>query len=410
MPKTIKFWLMPNADYETKKLIDRELAHFHRKNPDIQVETRVIPWMHAWSNIMQACKDKSGVDILMLGTTWVQTLAYLGSIRKIDDLGEADGNFSKEYIRMCTYDKKLWAVPWFCEANVLFYRKDHLEKIGVSPYEIETWDGFAAACGKLRKLSGKAHTAFPLGFTIQPDQTFAQVLSCFIWSHGGDFISRDGKHPLLASTDVYRGLKKLLKFITGEYIDPASLHISTGEVIGDFFCHNAYTFIISSPWPIRVYLNPSSPAFIGNKQNENFGLMNLPGGPSGRFNFTGGSTLAVTSFSQHQRDSVKVVEFLSSAESQERYCRAIDAIPARTDAAINLPLLRGKEAIFKEAVAVYGRSFPTHLLWGSIERIVISGMSFAFGEFVKNRNEAAFKKNLRELDKEISRIFRIFGE
>lgn len=410
MTKNLKFWLMPNADYDTKKLIDRELSHFHRTNPEIRVETRVIPWMHAWPDIMQACKEKSGVDIMMLGTTWVQTLAYLGALKRIEDTEGVSGKFSQEYIRMCTFDKKLWAMPWFCEANVMFYRKDHLEKAGIPVQEVETWDGFMSACAALKRAFLKKKGIYPIGFTVQPDQTFAQALSCFVWSYGGDFISSDGKKPLLGSGGVEKGLRMLRKFITSGYIDPASLHISTGEVIADFFCRDAYTFIISSPWPIRVYLNPSSSSFVGRGKTGNFGIMNIPGGPAGRFNFTGGSTLAVTSFGTHQKESMKVVDFLSTAESQERYSRAIDAIPARTDAEINLPLLQGMEGIFKDAVAGYGRSFPTHLLWGSIERIVISGMSYAFGEFVRNRSEAEFRKNLRELDKEIGRIFRIFGE
>lgn len=404
MTKNLNFWVMPNADLDTKKLIDRELSRFSRLHPSIRVTSRVIPWLHSWPEIMKACKEKDGVDALMLGTTWVQTLAYLKALRPLDGEHIATGGFIREYLKLSGYGKRLWALPWFCEANVMFYRKDLLEQLGVEPESIRTWNDFSAVCARLRKACP------PLGFSLQPDQTFAQNLSCFIWSHGGDFISPDGKSFPIADKKALKGFSMLLSLISKGYVSRDSLNISTGEVIGDFFFRGAYAFIISSPWPIRLYLNPESPLYVGRERDGKFGIMNIPGGPAGRFNFTGGSTLAVTSFSRHQEEAVMLVKFLASAQSQERYCRSIGMLPARTDAKIHLPLLQGKESIFEAAVSKYGKSFPPHPLWGSVERIVISGMSYALNGYVKDRRMSRFVASLREVGTEIDRIFKIFGE
>jgi multiple sugar transport system substrate-binding protein len=410
MTKNLNFWVMPNADLDTKKLIDRELSRFTLLHPHIQVTSRVIPWLHSWPEIMKACKEKFGVDALMLGTTWVQTLAYLKALKPLDGEHINTGGFIREYLRLSTHGKRLWALPWFCEANVMFYRKDHLEQAGTKPENIRTWNDFTALCAKLKKTVYAGKTTAPVGFSIQPDQTFAQNLSCFIWSHGGDFISANGKSFPIADKKALRGFTTLLSLISRGYVSKDSLNISTGEVIGDFFSRGAFTFIISSPWPIRLYLSPESPLYIGKEKAGKFGIMNLPGGPAGRFNFTGGSTLAVTSFSAHQEEAVMLVKFLASAQSQERYCKSIGMLPARLDTKIHLPLLKGREEVFEAAVSKYGKSFPPHPLWGSVERIVISGMSYALSGYCKDRNTKRFVASLREVGTEIDRIFKIFGE
>ncbi len=75
---------MPNGGFESKQTIERELAFFKKQNPKIEVEYEILSWSRAWFQLMQAIKEKSGPDIIQIGTTWIGTLGYLGAVHKLD--------------------------------------------------------------------------------------------------------------------------------------------------------------------------------------------------------------------------------------------------------------------------------------------------------------------------------------
>lgn len=408
--KTLKFWATPIGDFDTKSIIDRELSHFCRVNKGIKVELEVIPWLTAWSRIIDAFKRKVGVDALMIGTTWVKTLSYLGALRNLDGFSINKNKFIPAYIDVCTYNKSLWAVPWSCDAKLLYYRKDHLAKAGIEPSGLDTWDKFNEACAKLARLRPGGKRVSPLGFSIQKENVLAHDLADFIWPAGGDFISSDGKKPMLNDPLSRSGLKELLNLISSGYISESSLHMGFGDVAASFFCKGAYTFFISGPWINRVFLNPRVSTYIGHEAAKQIGIAIIPGSDHGRFNFCGGTTIALSSFCENQKEAGALIEFLAGAESQKRCCRNINAMPGRRDVDIALPLMGEYKDVYKEAVAKYGRHFPPHQLWGSIEQLIIHSMSDALNEYANKLDEGAFFRNVREINGEMEKLFTLFGD
>jgi multiple sugar transport system substrate-binding protein len=405
--KTLKFWVIPNADFDTKAIIEKELNNFRRLHKGIEVECEVIPWIFAWSRIMKAAKEKAGVDVLMLGSTWVQTLAHIGALMNLDGLGIDKESFIPSYVDVCTYHKSLWAIPWFCEAKLLYYRKDHLAKAGIDPAELDNWDGFIKACARLSAARRGGKNTFPMGFSIQSEPVLAQDLACFIWAYGGDFVTRDGKGSMLSDQSTRNGLKKLLRLISMK--SKSSLNVNTGDVVANFFFKDVSTFMLSAPWSSRIFLRPDVPTYAGRERAQNIGITLVPGGDSGRYNFCGGATAAITSFTPNRKEAGQLVKFLTSAESMKRYCKFINAVPARAAVEPSLPVMGQYAAVYRDAVVTYGRHFPKHPLWGSIERVIVSGMSKALNEYCTGYNERAFFKNVGELNDEIQKIFSLFG-
>ncbi len=251
----------------------------------------------------------------------------------------------------------------------------------------------------------------PLGFSIQGEQVLTQNIASWIWSYGGDFVSSDGKHSLLKDPKTKVGLKTFLKIIGSKLVsDPALLQLSTGDVITEFFLKDAYSFVIASPWPLRIFLNPEVPSYVGEKNAKNYGITFVPKGPAGRFCFGGGSALAITSFTKHPQEADLLLKFLSTADSQKRYCRHIGMYPGRKDVDITLPFLGDGQEDFKNAVVKFGRSFPSHPLWGSVERIISSGLSDALVSYSRTYNQKIFLKNIDKLSEEVEQIFNLFGE
>jgi len=286
----IKLWLMPNGGFESKQTIEQELAFFHKKNPNIEVEFETLSWSRSWFRLMQAIKEKSGPDLIQIGTTWIGTLGYLGAVHKLDKTCRQEKQFRSHVPRMCRFYDHLWALPWFCEARVLFYRKDLLKNAGITPQDLSNWDNFKAACSKLSRTMGTP----PLGFSCQKEQGIFAGYSFLDLVERGDFLSQDSKHAALTQSETRQGMKYFAQLIGENLISRDSLEQSTGEIAENFFMHGAYAFMFSSSWPLQVYLNDSSKHYIGKHNVSNYGIMQVPAGPAGRFNFAGGSALAVT--------------------------------------------------------------------------------------------------------------------
>lgn len=411
MTTTLKLWVMPNAGFESQKLIDRELKFFSEKNPRINVHCDILSWSQAWPRIIQAVKDKSGPDVIQVGTTWIGTLGYLGAIQNLDTRKINRSAFISTFYDFCSCFDHLWALPWFCEGRVLFYRTDLLEKAGLSRADLENWYRFRLACSALSRMrvSGKAVT--PFGFSCQKEQALTQDIAAWIWSNGGSFLSKDGKHAAITHFESVQGIKYFLDLIAQKYIGRQALDQSTGEVVGNFFLNDGAAFLITSSWPLQVYLNPSSKNYVGKKNAERFGVAPIPAGPAGRFNFAGGSALSVTSFSAEPEKAWKLVEFLTGRQSMARYCASVDMLPARSDLPVVLNAPEQVCNVFFDSINRNGRGFPTHPLWGSIEQVVLNGLVQTLSEYRQNGcNQNGFFRNLEEINHEIENILSVFGE
>ena len=63
---------------------------------------------------------------------WPAQFAVNGWILDLTDRFKDSGSFLQGPVEAATYDGKLWAVPWYTDAGLLYYRKDLLEKSGYS--------------------------------------------------------------------------------------------------------------------------------------------------------------------------------------------------------------------------------------------------------------------------------------
>jgi multiple sugar transport system substrate-binding protein len=410
MTTTLKFWLMPNSGFDSRQHIDQEIRCFHKIHPNIKIAYEIFSWTRAWSELMQAVKEKSGPDIIQVGTTWIGTLAYLGAVQKLEKRTIKSESFTAPLFNMCQSIGHLRAIPWFCEGRVLFYRKDHLEKAGLTAAALENWESFRKACDRIKKLKKGGPAVAPFGFSGLKEQGLQQDLASWVWGNNGDFLSADGKHCSLGGPEARLGFKYLLDLIASGCVSPSSLEQGAGEVTENFFIHDAYTFVLASSWPLQVFLNPEAKGYIGNERAKNFGVALVPAGGAGRYNFAGGSALAVTSFSRSREAAFSFLEFLTDRASLARYCRNINMLPCRQDIPATLTQDRGTQQIFRDSINLYGRSFPSHPLWGSIEQIIVSGFAQSLRNFRESGDRAAFFRNVSEMSQEIEYILSVFGD
>ena len=82
------------------------------------------------------------------GNRWILNLSDLFT----DDLRS---DFVNAAIQSVTYQDRIWGVPWFTDAGLLWYRKDLVEDSGFSEAP-KTWDELKEMARKTSEDSGRS--------------------------------------------------------------------------------------------------------------------------------------------------------------------------------------------------------------------------------------------------------------
>lgn len=93
-------------------------------------------------------------------------------------------NFLLPALNSASYRLRLWGVPWYTDAGMIFYRKDLLEQSGFDAPP-DTWDDLIAVASKVKQDSGVSH-----GFLFQGSDYEGGAVNAaeFIWSSGGEIM------------------------------------------------------------------------------------------------------------------------------------------------------------------------------------------------------------------------------
>ncbi|MGR6429916.1 ABC transporter substrate-binding protein [Rhizobium sp. PAMB 3182] len=133
---------------------------FKKDNPDIDLE-----WVTLEENVLRQkvttdVATKGGqYDIMTIGTYEVPIWAKQGWLLPLENLGaDYDVDDLLPAIRSgLTADGKLYAAPFYGESSMVMYRKDLMEKAGLTMPDAPTWDFVADAA---RKMTDKANEVY----------------------------------------------------------------------------------------------------------------------------------------------------------------------------------------------------------------------------------------------------------
>lgn len=133
-------------------------SEFTSANPDIQVE-----WVTLEENVLRErvttdIATKGGqYDIMTIGTYEVPIWAKQGWLVALDNLGadyDVDDLLPAIRSGLTGEDGKLYAAPFYGESSFIMYRKDLMEKAGLTMPEAPTWEFVADAA---RKMTDRAN-------------------------------------------------------------------------------------------------------------------------------------------------------------------------------------------------------------------------------------------------------------
>ena len=301
------------------RVLSELLRDFERGHQGITVREELLPAdsdrQHQYY-AMNLDGGKAPFDLLGIDTIWAQEFAKAGWLAPLDELlpPTEREEFFPGPIEAATFNGRLYAVPWYVDAGVLYYRRDLLDRHGLEPPR--TWLELAHIAKVV--LDAEQNSALA-GFVWQGKQY--EGLMCVtlevVRSNGTDLWSgnRDRAED---------GLRFLRETISTHGITPLSTSMADEESTRWMFGEGHALFMRNWPYAWSLLQQEGSPV------RGKVGVVPLPtfsGFASAPV--LGGWMLAMPNSSTHQEVVGELIRFLTSSDTQRKVAVELGYNPVR---------------------------------------------------------------------------------
>jgi multiple sugar transport system substrate-binding protein len=301
-----------------RELLDR----FEHENPGIRVQDEMLPASTDEQHQFYAINLEGGsadFDVLSMDVIWVPEFARAGWLLDVSPLlgKEARNAFFPGPIRAVTYKNRLYAIPWYIDAGLLYYRSDLLRKYA-RPVPT-TWPALVQTAQMITKNEKDLY-----GFIWQGKQYEGLVCNVleYFWSNGGDVI-RNGT-SVINSTENIEALTFMRDLMTKYEITPPLVTTAIEEPTRHLFGSGRALFLRNWPYAWNIFNRE------GSVVKGVVGVAALPSFPGHASASTlGGWQLGVNRYSRNPVAAVKLVGFLTSPAAQKTLALTIGYKPTR---------------------------------------------------------------------------------
>ena len=291
------------------EILARQIARFQQASPGLHIEIQRTPddatqrhqlyvqWLNA---------HVGTPDILQLDVVWTPEFAAAGWILPLDRYAPPKNDFFPASLEANTWRGQLYAVPWFMDVGMLYWRTDLLS---APPATLE--DLAAAARGSS-------------GFVWQGAryEGLVTVFLEILGGYGGAILGPD--HEVLV--DAPPGVRALtyLRDLIRQEISPQEVLTWHEEETRFAFQNGQALFLRNWPYAVPLLAGPES------RVAGRFAVAPMPAGPGGTPTAAlGGGQLAINAHSRFPEEAWKLVAFLTAPEQMLERAEAVGQYPAR---------------------------------------------------------------------------------
>lgn len=297
------------------EVLRRQLDRFMAEHPKIRVVQRKTPdaadqrhqlyvqWLNARA---------SEPDILQLDIIWTAEFAAAGWLLPLDSFEPDIETFFPATITANRWQGKLYALPWFVDVGMLYWREDLLER---PPRTFAELSNQAARAQRL-----------PFGFVWQGARY--EGLICvfleYLGGFGGRILDETG-HVAVDAEPAIRALTYMRDSIYQSKIVPEAVLTWQEEQTRFAFQNAQALFMRNWPYAYPLMENPSQSRVHGR-----FSVALMPATPQGTPTAAlGGSQLAINANSAHPHAAYAVIEYLTRPEQMLERARIAGQYPPR---------------------------------------------------------------------------------
>jgi N,N'-diacetylchitobiose transport system substrate-binding protein len=373
---TITVWLQNDAESGWKEVVTAANSAFKARHRDVEVDVQYQTWGDHLTKFDAALAGGTAPDVIEFGNT--ETTRYMAG-RLLQDLTTMKRSFPnsatwlKALTDSCTYNGRLYCVPYYAGARAVIYRKDQYKAAGVRSIP-KSLAQFQAAGQKLMKKYGKQRNYSALYFPGR----YVWASMSFVYDYGGKIAERRGNRwqGTLNSPQAIQGLTKLKQIVTtlsranktGDEANPQQALVFSKGRVGSFI-GNGWE------WPYALDKKLGNPSLA-----KKMGAYPMPSHIPGKFMpaFLGGSDLAVPVTSRNKALAYDWIRIFTGTNSMRQLATIGKQIPNTTSLA-NVNAKNPQLAPFAQASK---SSFfvPTAPNWVKVEnaRVLQSMLSSIF--------------------------------
>lgn len=304
------------ADF--RKILDR----FEKENPGLKVRDETLPSstdeQHQFYVINLEGRS-SDFDLLSMDVIWVPEFAKAGWLRDLNSLLpiEERDDFFPGPMEAVTHEGRIYAVPWYVDAGLLYYRKDLLEKYGERLPT--TWDELVSTASRITR-----HEPDIYGFVWQGKQYEGLVCNVleYFRGNGGDVLR--GGEVVIDSPQNVEALGFMRDLVVKYRVTPELVFTAIEESTRHIFGHGKALFMRNWPYAWNIFQKE------GSAVRGKVGVALLPSFAGHESASTlGGWQLGVNRYSRYPEAAEKLVLFLASPEIQKKVALTIGYKPTR---------------------------------------------------------------------------------
>lgn len=327
-PTEIVFTAGPDESGTLQSVLD---AFNQQHEGDIQVRWRTMPSSSdAHFRQLQSEFDAgtAETDVLAADVVWTAELARNGWVADLSQRFHSTYNpedFLYEALGSASHQFRIWGVPWYTDAGMLFYRRDLLLRndFTIPP---TTWDELKQIAQVVRNQEDVDH-----GFVFQGDAYEGGVTNAceYIWNAGGRIMtpstqlaseSGEGIAPpntvSIDTPEAARGFNIARSLITDGVV-PATVTSLREEDTWELFMGGQAVFMRNWPFAYNLVNDPS----VSQLTPEQIGIAPVPAADANRPHFSclGGWNLMINAEADAEKQDAAwtFIQFATSPPQQK---------------------------------------------------------------------------------------------
>jgi len=247
-----------------------------------------------------------GMDLLGMDVVWTAEFAEAGWILPLTDeqREEASKDTLEVPLETATWKDKLYGIPKHTNAQIMWYRKSLVEKVGGQPPE--TWDEMFDMAEKL-KAEGEP---YEIGFTGARYEGLVVGFNTILSSFGGTIVNEDSTETTI--DDKTTDALGLLQRLATSGLASRSLSNSQEPEVFAQLQNGSSAFSLNWPY-VGSAMKEASPEIA-----EDLGFAKFPAAVEGQPSkvTVGGMNFGISKFSQHPEEAFDAAMCLRSPEHQ----------------------------------------------------------------------------------------------